>query len=194
MGRTQKSRLESLLGPLGDKALRLTKEQVAERELNAAIRLFFSEGDPVAVHVLARAACDVLTPIGRTRGLPTSDTSVANVVKDEYVEAFKELMKAPYNFMKHGARDADATIESFNPSVNDMHIFFGVADFGIIFNRYSREMVLFLSWIREARPKCINEGALGGTVDEVRTMLKEAAGDNMKAAIRATLDVFTSSA
>jgi hypothetical protein len=52
---------------------RIAKLDAAERQLTAAIRLFFQEGDSLAVHTLACAAHDVLQSLMRHRGLGKHD-------------------------------------------------------------------------------------------------------------------------
>jgi hypothetical protein len=47
----------------------LTKQDVAVRQLRQAIRLFFAEGDMLAVHTLTSAALTVLADLARKAGI-----------------------------------------------------------------------------------------------------------------------------
>ena len=47
---------------------KLTKLEVAERQLRVAIRLFFERKDAVAVHTLAAASRDLLNDLAKRKG------------------------------------------------------------------------------------------------------------------------------
>jgi hypothetical protein len=47
------------------KSLRLTKLDVARRQLQTAITLWFTDGDPVSIHTLAFAAYEIIHVISK---------------------------------------------------------------------------------------------------------------------------------
>src|SRR5438045_7911123 len=50
-------------------AKRITKLEAAVRQLRAAILLYFSNGDEVAIHTLAFAAHEILRQLAKARGI-----------------------------------------------------------------------------------------------------------------------------
>ena len=46
----------------------LTKSEIAERQLQAAIKLFFSGGDTVAIHTLIAASHQISLRFGKAEG------------------------------------------------------------------------------------------------------------------------------
>ena len=66
--------------------LHITKLAAAERQLRAAIRLYFDEEDELAVHTVAAAACQLLADLKAERGLDDAAdwylTSFFYVVRD----------------------------------------------------------------------------------------------------------------
>lgn len=82
----------------------ITKVDVAERQLRAAIRMFFEEQDPVAVHTVAAAGHQVLVDMARLNGLDSllkpRNAPVSSV----------HLINYPANFFKHADRDTGGRI------------------------------------------------------------------------------------
>lgn len=100
----------------------LSKIDVAERQLTTAIRFYFAEEDPVAIHTLASAAHTVARDLLEQR----EPEKMASFVKDSpwirsdrKKEWIGEINKYP-NFFKHADRDGSDTLEfetDLNPSL-----------------------------------------------------------------------------
>src|SRR5689334_8094756 len=101
---------------------RLTRRDVAKRELIAATYLFLNDGDPVVVHLLVAACEDICLPVVRSKGLKSFAEQIEELVKPEYVDSWRDRMKAPYNFFKHGGSDPDEELDFFDPRTNDMKL------------------------------------------------------------------------
>lgn len=98
------------------KKLTLGKIEVAKRQLETAIELFFAESDPVSIHTLASAADEVLADVAKDRGGSPMNLQ-GQLEKSFPTDVAKKLashMRKPQNFFKHANRDARATIE-FTP-------------------------------------------------------------------------------
>ena len=98
------------------------KIDAASRQLNAAILLWFSEGDPVPIHTLACSAHQIVHDINRQRG--GLDLIYDNLnFKDEYRRQVIKHLKQHYNFFKHADTDADASIE-FDSKITEWFILY----------------------------------------------------------------------
>lgn len=105
--------------------LRITKQASAQRQLDAAIRIFFSGEDSLAVHTIVSAAHNILTDIDNKSG-----KTALKLYRDTLVELqkaypgislppdaanFKRWLqdhnRAGANFLKHADRDSGGALD-----------------------------------------------------------------------------------
>lgn len=100
----------------------VSKLESARRQLQTAIWLWFSQGDPISIHALAYAAHEIIHRAFRKRGL--SDLMFDNaLIKKEHRKEFADLLKEDANWLKHSNRDTEETeTREFNPVVNDLFL------------------------------------------------------------------------
>jgi hypothetical protein len=91
----------------------VTKLDVARRQTIEAIKLFFEERDPVAVHTITAAAHQVLTDVARHRNLQ-SIIKDRGGLKSEALRRHINNVNLAYNFFKHADRDPEGRI-NINP-------------------------------------------------------------------------------
>jgi hypothetical protein len=107
--------------------LELTKIDVAEAQIRTAVRLFFEEGHPVPVYLLASSAREILTTIGIKVGVET----VLQELAEAHGVGLKEAIESSHrwaNFFKHADRDATARI-TFKETEIDSVLFTACNDF-----------------------------------------------------------------
>lgn len=143
-----------------------SKRDAAKRQLNAAIRLFFAAGDPVAVHCLASSAANLY-----------SDLVEKTTVKDSWRKRFagtgdyrgnevKQVLNHAWNFFKHGDRDADEELD-FEETQTELMLFYAILECGEL-EPPSDEMQVFQLWLlRTGRL----EVELTGEIEAVATIL-----------------------
>jgi hypothetical protein len=137
-------------------SLKLSKFEVAERQLNQAIELFFDGGDPVSVHTLAEAAAQVLFDIRKKIGA-VSQLRESDRIRPEYrLEWIAELAKSR-NFFKHADRDGDATHE-FKEEFNHFSIMDGVSMLLAAKKQWTPETIVFLAWFAAKYPHAVVQG------------------------------------
>lgn len=93
-----------------DSVVRLTKFDVAERQLLLAIRLFFCEEDCVSIHTLSEVAhqvfCDIRSGFGAV-SLRLDHPRIKPERKKEWID----VLARSRNFFKHADRDKSAVYE-----------------------------------------------------------------------------------
>jgi hypothetical protein len=94
----------------------LTKLDVARRQLNTAIELWFADRDAVSIHALAYSSHEIIHTLCKKRGVGDLMFDSSSV-KDEYRSEFAKLVKEDGNFFKHARSDLDAT-RDFHPDRN----------------------------------------------------------------------------
>ncbi len=138
-------------------AQKFDKEQVAKRQLDTAIELFFRGGDPVSIHTLSAAATTVLADIIQARGGKSWRERLLDdaLVKGMSKKDFYNALRSAQNFFKHGDKDADGEIE-FDETVNDTVMFVGTVECGILAKenkvKLSDQMSVFQLWIIATSP------------------------------------------
>lgn len=149
----------------------LTKQDVASSQLATAIWLWANEWDPVSVHVLASAAAEVIGVLRRTQAGDPAESKVLNGLVGEFSEEFETYLKASFNFMKHGARDAGATM-TFNPSESEWVIYHACVDYLATFAVAPPEALLFLVYMTDHSPWLVRSGS----ADPVRELREQERG------------------
>jgi hypothetical protein len=102
---------------------RVSKVDASRRQLETAINLFFYERDVVSIHTLSAAAFNILSDIGRHKGIDKKTVRgwVLEQVKADRRKFLLGKLKEAENFFKHADRDADAFL-SFNPGQTEFII------------------------------------------------------------------------
>jgi hypothetical protein len=96
--------------------IKVTKLDAARRQFRTAVRLWFRNDDPVAIHTLVSAAHEIIHTLFRRaghRGLMFD----ADYIKDEYRSDWAKLIKRNASFFKHAREDPDGETE-FDPKTN----------------------------------------------------------------------------
>jgi hypothetical protein len=85
------------------------KVEVARRQIKTAVRLFFENCEPVALHTLVAPAHQILVSIGEKKGI---HGALKNAKALQGADANKYLahINFAFNFMKHADRDESAKI------------------------------------------------------------------------------------
>src|SRR5882757_10177397 len=132
----------------------VTKLDAAQRQLRTALRLWFQDGDPVAIHALLAAAHEIIHRLYRNKGLRNLMFD-NELIKDEYRKEFAKSMKKAPSFFKHAAQDGgdtDASI-TFYPEVNGVLPLFliqGLRDMG---EQLGLEELSYIRWMSIHEPK-----------------------------------------
>lgn len=104
-------------------SIHISKLDAARRQLEVAVRLFFLDGDPIAIHTLTGAAGGLLRDLARERGLPGGlfDGILGHIRPEKHAEVRAELYEAQ-NFFKHADRDPAELLE-FDTDINSFYLF-----------------------------------------------------------------------
>ena len=135
--------------------LRLTKFDVAERQLLQAITMFFREDDVVSVHTVSEAAGQVLSDISGDYGVKNDIKNSEMIKPDMKREWIKHLNKSR-NFFKHADNDKD-TIHEFKPEINCFSLFSAVLMYNKIKKSWVPETQAYNYWFLLNYPHLIRE-------------------------------------
>jgi hypothetical protein len=107
----------------------ITKLDVAEREIVAAVRLLFDGGDPIPVYALANAAREITSTLCAKRGVH----SIVDWIQEDHPDMARKdiyrLASKHASFFKHADRDPDGVLDDFDPTEADAVLYMACADF-----------------------------------------------------------------
>lgn len=109
----------------------VTKLDAAERQLITAIRIFFTNGDAIAVHSLAGASAEILETLCDHNGLRPFREHAKETNSSLSNKEFWELRNKHRNFFKHANADPTTTID-FSDENNDGVLFVATHDLGLL--------------------------------------------------------------
>lgn len=92
---------------------KITKLASAERLLKTSVDLFFEDGDMLSIHVLSSAAHEVLRVPLKKKEKRASLMKDSGVVRPEKTKEFHDMIHETQNFLKHGAKDPDRTLDYY---------------------------------------------------------------------------------
>lgn len=140
-----------------------TKPDAAVRQLDVAIGLLLTNGDPLAVRTLAGAAFGILADLADAQMHNSSWR--AKLIQDSGLsdkEALRVLNSAQ-NYLKHADKDPEASL-SFDEEENDHLIFVATIECGGLGNPLSFSMQAYQIWYLGLYPEKI-----GHDTEPVRT-------------------------
>lgn len=122
-----------------------TKCEGAVQQLDVAIGLLFTDGDPLAIRTLAGAAYGILADLAEKRDLGSSWRT--KMIEDSGLSKKDALqvLNAAQNYLKHADRDAEATL-FFDEEENDHLMFVASLECGSLDHTLSYSMQAFQIW------------------------------------------------
>jgi hypothetical protein len=91
---------------------KISKLDAARRQLETAIRLYFSEADPVSIHTLMSAAYQVLMDLNRIQhGSPMIKDAIPMWVRPDATKEARAKLNEAANFFKHADHDHNDILE-----------------------------------------------------------------------------------
>ena len=103
--------------------MKISKLDAAKRQMETAVRLYFSEADPVWIHTLTWAVYQVLADINKSRsGNPMVTEQILRGVLADKVDEAKRRLSSAANFFKHADRDP-GNVLAFDPAQTEVLLF-----------------------------------------------------------------------
>ena len=139
------------------------KEEVARRQLGAALHLFIEDADPVSVHVLACGGSEIAGALVEKRGrLSFREISIqTNPNLDEAL--YRRLKSQVWNAFKHNdhsngkARDDSELFAEFSDEYNGIFLFVGWYDLVKLSGALPIEAQCFMNWFLAINPDFVRD-------------------------------------
>ena len=137
-----------------DTKFAITKLEAARRQLETAIRLYFSEADPVSIHTLTLAAYDIIRNVSKKRGgspMVIKD-ELPELVNPKYKKMFRDKLNEAQNFFKHADRDADSTLR-FCPAITEKMMWDACEQYCKLTSESPPLFRAYIAWFKALYPK-----------------------------------------
>ncbi|MDO8734758.1 MAG: hypothetical protein Q7K21_06335 [Elusimicrobiota bacterium] len=134
--------------------IKVGKLESAKRQLETAIILYFNDKDPISIHTLVCAAHEVIADITKKAG-GNSLILEGNMIKQEYKNDFRKMVRKAKNFFKHGDNDSNDTIV-FNPDMNDTYLIDTCEGYQLLTGEINPYFVIYRAWFHYKYPNVLN--------------------------------------
>lgn len=134
--------------PLGPVEM-LTREQTAERELVAAIRILVDGGERLAVLILAEAARELC--IADTGRDPEANLVEVDIAADDDPKDTRTKLKLTYNFLRHGGYSTEGAF-AYPVGIEPLHVGLALAQFAQTYGRVPDAAYEFSDWMKVHSP------------------------------------------
>ena len=141
-----------------EEKLKLSKLDVAKRQLETAIRLYFND-DPVSIHTLTCAAHEILSDLNKEyNGNPMILSDY--VISDKYKTEWNKKIREPQNFFKHADKDGGKNID-FIPEVTQYFIFDAISKYQEMTGEIIYYFAIFRGWFAAHNIEAFNYSEKG---------------------------------
>ncbi len=132
----------------------LSKIEVAKRQLETAVQLYFNDLDPVSIHTLTCASHEILSSLNkRANGAPSIMSD--HLILDPYKEEYRRKLTEAKSFFKHADRDPDALL-SFKPEINEYFLLDACELYEILTTEKNTHFVIYRFWFKLQNPQFLN--------------------------------------
>jgi hypothetical protein len=147
---------------------KLTKLEAARREINAAIRMYFNSEDPVAVHAVVAGGTQIISDLGKRKGLQLGIESGVKHIRPERQKEFREMMREPQNHIKHADHEGDEDkILEYRPATIEFYLYLGAGGYQEYTGMDTPETRVFMWWFAACNPDLLNEPTQKAQVEDM---------------------------
>ena len=176
--------------------MKLDKTEIARRQLGTALALFLEDSDPVSVHTLACAGCEIAEHLTRKAGEEPFSTHALLTFPDLDHGEIRRLQNQYWNAFKHAQtrdgieREDSELLERFGDEVNDHTLFVGWHDYMLAVGALPIEAQIFQAWYFALYPEKSNPEVDTRIYRQLFPMLPSKFRADQKRALRQVISSF----
>lgn len=123
--------------------MQITKLEAARRQLDAAIGLYFNDGDAIAIHTLVGAAHILLTDLSKAA---EQESLFQRYIRPEKRAEVERAIRRPQNFFKHADKGTHEDILEFDPHGTELMLFIEVETYRGLVGSVTDPMTVLLTY------------------------------------------------
>jgi len=137
--------------------IKISKLDAAKRQLETAIRIYFSDGDPVSIHTLVSAAYNIIQDVNKKRaGKPMLvKEEMLEFVKPEYKNLIRNMFNKAENFFKQADFDHEKSLD-FNPELSELLIIDALSHYYNLTGEDAPVFKIYRAWYIINKPHMFN--------------------------------------
>ena len=176
--------------------MKLDKTEIARRQLGTALAMFLEDSDPVSVHTLACAGCEIAEHLTRKAGEEPFSTHALLTFPDLDHGEIRRLQNQYWNAFKHAQtrdgieREDSELLERFGDEVNDHTLFVGWHDYMLAVGALPIEAQIFQAWYFALYPEKSNPEVDTRIYRQLFPMLPSKFRADQKRALRQVISSF----
>jgi hypothetical protein len=180
--------------------MKLDKTEIARRQLGSALALFLEDSDPVSVHTLACAGCEIAEHLTRKAGEEPFSTHALLTFPDLDPGEIRRLRNQYWNAFKHAQtrggieREDSELLERFEDEVNDHTLFIGWYDYMLAVRTLPIEAQVFRVWYSTLYPEKLNPEVDTTRYQRIFPMLPSKSRADQKRALREVISSYRGNA
>jgi hypothetical protein len=180
--------------------MKLDKTEIARRQLGTALALFLEDSDPVSVHTLACAGCEIAEYLTHKAGVEPFSTHALATFPDLDIGKIRQLQNQYWNAFKHARtrggieREDSELLERFGDAVNDHTLFIGWHDYMLAVRALPIEAQIFQMWYFALYPEKLNPEVNTTTYQRLFPMLPSKSRAAQKQALREVISSYRGNA
>src|SRR5471032_490296 len=168
----------------------MDKIEVVRRQLGTALHLFIHDADPVSVHTLASAACEIAEHLPVKSGRAPFANHALATFPDLNIAKLHSIQRRHFNAFKHmttrqgDERDDGALLDSFTDAHNDAALFIGWYDYLEACGNEPIAAQVFQAWFFALHPDKLAENLDPSAYTELFPVLAECSRPEQKRRLR----------
>lgn len=173
----------------------MDKTEVVRRQLGTALHLFIQDADPVSVHTLASAACEIAEHLPFKSGRAPFTNHALATFPDLDIAKLHSIQRKHFNAFKHmttrdGKARADSELlETFTDIHNDAALFVGWYDYLEACGNEPIAAQVFQAWFFALHPEKLEEGNDPGVYTELFPALSKCSRSEQKRRLREMVEL-----
>jgi len=153
----------------------VNKVQVAIKQLNTAISLYYSSGDIISIHTLAGAAHNIIHDLVENKYPNKSWENTVAQDNNLSLGKFLQIARKAQNFIKHAKTDPDGDI-TINSNDTEHLLFLTIQNLCLLIKEnelLSNEVSTFQLWFMATHNYTFHENYLNDEFKDIKNMTKK---------------------
>ena len=131
----------------------LTKIEAARREINAAIRMYFANEDPLAIHSITAGGMQLIQDLGEKQDKRLGIELGMHLIREERQDEVRILLRKPQNFIKHSDRlGQENAVLDFHPAAVESYLLIAAVSYKELTGMDTPETRTFAVWVQLREP------------------------------------------
>lgn len=143
--------------------MNVSKLDAAKRQLEAAIYLFFRNGDPISTHTLTGAAYEIFETLCDAQGVRSIIAQgLSEMIRPDKQAEVRKKLNDPKNFFKHADKDPKSTLD-FNPEVSAIYMWDAIRMYRTLTSEFPKIFKIFTVWFSMKNPDLLSDETIKQT-------------------------------